>query len=280
MRWMIVGTERRSRGGIVLKSEREIALMRQAGRLVGEVLERVCAMASPGTTTGELNAEAERIIEQAGAEALFKGVVSPAARFPFPAALCTSVNEEVVHGIPGNRRLRDGDVLSIDCGVRLAGYCGDAARTVAVGQLTPESRRLLEVTQEALRVAIREVRPGRMWSEVATRIQELVESVGMAVVREFVGHGIGREMHEEPKVPNYYDRSQRRNDFRLEPGLVVAVEPMVTLGSGDVKYADADAWAIVTKDGLNAAHFEHTLAVTEDGVDILTAGGSSASAGA
>ena len=281
MCWMVVGTERRTRrGGIVLKSEREIALMRQAGRLVAEVLDRVCAVAAPGVTTAELNIEAERIIKQAGAEALFKGVVNPAARYPFPAALCTSLNEEVVHGIPSGRALRDGDVLSIDCGVRLAGYCGDSARSVAIGQVAPESRRLLEVTGEALRLAIREVRPGRMWSAVAAQIQELVESAGMAVVREFVGHGIGREMHEEPKVPNYHDRTQRRNDFRLEPGLTLAVEPMVTLGSGDVEYADANAWAIVTKDRRCAAHFEHTLAVTGDGVDVLTAGGSAASAGA
>jgi methionyl aminopeptidase len=266
-----LGAERVTENGIVLKSAREIELMRRAGELVAIVLDAVCAMVSPGVTTRALNAEAERLINEAGADALFKGVVNPAARYPFPAALCTSVNDEVVHGVPGDRVLRAGDVISIDCGVRLDGYCGDSARTVAVGGIDKDSQRLLDVTRESLDLAIREMRPGRMWSEVSTAIQQMVESAGMSVVREFVGHGIGREMHEEPKVPNYYDRSQRRSDFRLEPGLTVAVEPMVTLGSGSVKYADADAWAIVTKDGRYAAHFEHTLAVTGKGVDILTA---------
>jgi methionyl aminopeptidase len=258
--------------GIILKSAREIELMRRAGEMVASVLDRVCAMVRPGLATAELNREAEALIAAAGAEALFKGVVNPAARFPFPAALCISVNEEVVHGIPGSRILLDGDVISIDCGVRLNGYCGDAARTVAVGKIDAESQRLLDVTQQALDLAVREIRPQRMWSEVATQIQQLVESAGMAVIREFVGHGIGREMHEEPKVPNYHDRAQRRHDFRLEPGLTLAVEPMVALGGAAVQYADADAWAIVTRDGRNAAHFEHTIAVTEGGVQVLTAG--------
>jgi methionyl aminopeptidase len=255
---------------VVLKSAREIELMRRAGALVAAVLDQVSAQVSVGVTTGDLNAAAERIIADAGAEPLFKGVVNPAARYPFPAALCTSVNDEVVHGVPGKRKLRGGDVLSIDCGVRLKGYCGDSARTVPVGEVHTDATRLLQVTQEALALAIGEIRPGRMWSEVARQIQRLVESAGMSVVREFVGHGIGQEMHEEPKVPNYYDRAQRRADFRLEPGMTLAVEPMVTLGSAEVKYADADAWAIVTKDGRYAAHFEHTVAVTASGADVLT----------
>ena len=269
---MAANVNRQGRNGIVLKSKREIELMRESGRLLASVLDRVCKMAAPGVSTGDLNAEAERLIAEAGAEPLFKGVVNPAARYPFPAALCTSVNDEVVHGVPGKRVLQEGDVISIDCGVRLKGYCSDCARTLAIGEVEKDAQRLLDVTRRSLDVAVEEIQPGRMWSDVASRIQDLVESAGMSVVREFVGHGIGQEMHEEPKVPNYVDRAQRRSDFRLEPGLTLAVEPMVTLGPADVKYADADAWAIVTKDGRYAAHFEHTIAVTERGADVLTLG--------
>ena len=265
-----MGNDRVFSGGLNLKSKREIGLMREAGQLVGAVLDEVCSMVAPGITTGELNAHAEKMIAESGAQPLFKGVVNPAARFPFPAALCTSVNEEVVHGIPGSRVLKDGDVISIDCGVKLKGYCGDAARTVAVGKINDNVQHLLDVTYGSLMLAVREMRCGCMWSEVSSQIQEMVESAGMSVVKEFVGHGIGRDMHEEPKVPNYYDRSQRRSDFRLEPGLTVAVEPMVALGSGSVKYADEDAWAVVTRDGSCAAHFEHSIVVTEDGAEVLT----------
>lgn len=257
--------------GIVLKSDREIALMREAGRIVAQVLDHVCEMVGPGVTTGELSAEADRLIADAGGEALFKGVVNPAAKYPFPAALCTSVNDEVVHGVPGNRALREGDVVSIDCGVRLEGYCGDSARTVPVGRVSSEVTRLLDITRGALDLAVESVKPGLKWSEIASKMQSLVESAQMSVIREFVGHGIGREMHEEPKVPNYHDRSQRRSDFVLEPGMTLAVEPMVALGSANVKYADADAWAIVTRDGRYAAHFEHTLAIRAGGGEVLTA---------
>jgi len=253
------------------KTAREIELMRAAGALVADVLDAVCAQVTPGVTTGELNALAERLIADAGAEALFKGVVNRAASHPFPAALCISVNDEVVHGIPGERRLRDGDVASIDCGVRLNGYCGDAARTLAVGHASAEARRLLEVTEGALQTAIASIRPGLMWSSIADRIQRLVESAGMSVVRDFVGHGIGREMHEEPKVPNYFDGRLLRTDFRLEPGLTLAIEPMVALGEAAVRYADdGDGWVIVTRDGSLAAHFEHTVAVVKDGAEVLT----------
>lgn len=265
-----MGSGRVTGNGIVLKSAREIELMRRAGGLVGAVLDHVCGLVAPGVTTAELNAAAERLIAAAGAEALFKGVVNPAARYPFPAALCTSVNDEVVHGVPGPRVLQDGDLISVDCGVRLKGYCGDAARSVAVGKIDPDAHRLLEVTSAALDLAIAHMQVGRMWSEVASRIQSLVESAGMSVIREFVGHGIGKEMHEEPKVPNYSDRGQRCGDFRLEPGLTLAVEPMVALGGAAVRYADADAWVIVTKDGRYAAHFEHTVAMTDHGVEVLT----------
>ncbi|MEZ6083598.1 MAG: type I methionyl aminopeptidase [Phycisphaerae bacterium] len=257
--------------GIILKSKNEIEIMRRAGALVCQVLDHVCGLVKVGVTTGELNEVAEKMISDAGAEALFKGVVNPAASYPFPAALCTSVNDEVVHGVPGDRALKAGDVLSIDCGVRIDGFCGDSARTVAVGDVSDDAKSLLKVTEDSLKLAISEMKVGRMWSEVATAIQKKVESAGMSVVREFVGHGIGQEMHEEPKVPNYHDRSQRKSDFRLEEGLTLAVEPMVTLGRCDVMYADADAWVIVTKDGSFAAHFEHSIAMTAKGPLILTA---------
>jgi len=256
----------------VLKSRREIGLMRQAGAVVHRVLTRARELAVVGATTGELNVVAEKMIEDAGGIALFKGVENPQAKFPFPAALCTSVNDELVHGVPGERVLNDGDIVSIDCGVRLNGYCGDSATTVAVGDVGSDVTHLLDVTKGALEVAIAEMRPGRMWSEVATKMQAFVEDEGLSVVREFVGHGIGREMHEEPKVPNYWDRSQARLDFELVPGLVVAVEPMVNIGRKEVKYGGEAKWAVVTKDGSIAAHFERTLAMTESGIEVLTNG--------
>ncbi len=256
----------------VLKSPREIELIRAAGRVVFQVHERMREMVRPGLRVCELGEAAEAIIAAAGGEALFKGVTSKATKFPFPAAICASLNEQVVHGIPDERQLREGDIISIDCGVRLKGYCADAANTLPVGEVSPLARRLLSVTREALALALAQVRPNRPWSEVAKLIQLHVESAGFAVVREFVGHGIGQSMHEEPKVPNYTDRKQRKQDFRLEPGLVVAVEPMVTAGSRDVKSGDWTGWPQVTKDGSLAAHYEHTVAVTEGGIDVLTDG--------
>lgn len=265
------GTAGRVRRGIVLKSAREIELMRRSGRLVCEVLSELEGLTEPGVTTAELNEIAERRIAQAGATALFKGVVNPQARFPFPAALCTSVNEEVVHGIPGDRVLAEGDIVSVDCGVRLNGYCGDSARTFPVGRISPEVSRLLEVTKGALELAVREIRPQVKWSEIARQMQRLVEDSGMSVVRDFVGHGIGQEMHEDPKVPNYVDRQQLRNDFRLERSMTLAIEPMVNLGSHEVHYRTPDRWAVVTRDGKYAAHFEHTVVVGERGAEVLTA---------
>lgn len=257
---------------VVLKSPREIELMRSAGRIVHEVLDRMREMVRPGLRTAELGRTAEEMILSAGGEALFKGVCSPAARFPFPSAVCVSVNEEVVHGIPGERVLQEGDIVSVDCGVRMSGYCGDAATTIPVGGVREEASRLMRVTSEALDLAIREMRPGRMWSEVALLMQAHVERAGFSVVRDFVGHGIGQEMHEDPKVPNYVSASQRSQDFRLEPGLVVAVEPMVNAGTADVRSGDATGWTQVTADGRRSAHFEHTVAVTPQGADVLTDG--------
>lgn len=246
--------------------------MREAGRLVHDVLSELEELVKPGVTTGDLNEVAEQRITDAGATALFKGVVNPQARFAFPAALCTSVNEEVVHGIPGQRVLRAGDIVSVDCGVRLNGYCGDSARTVAVGQVGEDVRLLLDVTSATLGLAIAEIRVGLMWSDVARKLQRYVEDHGMAVVRDFVGHGIGQDMHEEPKVPNYASGKQAAGDFRLEANMTLAIEPMVNLGTHEVRFGDRDRWAVVTRDGKPAAHFEHTVAVTENGAEVLTAG--------
>ncbi len=246
--------------------------MRSAGRVVYQVLTKMRELAAPGATTAELNAVAEELIAEAGGIALFKGVENPQAKMPFPAALCTSVNEELVHGVPSDRPLEQGDIVSIDCGVLLGGYCGDSATTLAIGDVSSEAAHLLDVTQRALEIAIEEMCPGRMWSEIASKMQAHVEREKMSVVRDFVGHGIGREMHEEPKVPNYWSHRQKLTDFELVPGLVLAVEPMVNVGSASVDYADADGWVVATRDGKNCAHFEHTIAVTDRGVDVLTDG--------
>lgn len=258
-------------GKIVIKSPREIALMREAGRLVSRVLDELAAMVKPGVTTAELDQVAARLIREQGATALFLGVRNPQARFPFPASICSSVNGEVVHGIPNDRPLAEGDIVSVDCGVRLRGYCGDSARTLPVGKVGPKVQQLLDVTRGALDLALEHARPHVRWSKVARLMQRFVEERGFGVVREFVGHGIGREMHEEPKVPNYVERSGRSSDFSLVPGMTLAIEPMVTAGRPEVVFADRDQWTIVTKDGSLAAHFEHTVAITESGLEILTA---------
>lgn len=250
-----------------MKNAGEIENMRRAGQVVANVLQRVREMAGPGVTTADLNAVAERMIADAGGTALFKGVETPQTAFPFPAALCTSVNEVVVHGIPNDRALNDGDIVSVDCGVRLDGLCGDSATTIPIGRMSPEVDKLLSITQETLQIAIDAMRPKRWWSEVAAEMQAHVESAGFSVVREFVGHGIGRDMHEEPKIPNYVDR---RQDFVLQAGMVLAIEPMVNMGTASVVYADATCWPVITKDGKYAAHFEHTIAVTNSGSEVLT----------
>ena len=262
----------RRSGTAGLKTPEQIERMRRAGRIAHDVLARAREIVEPGVTTARMNAEAERMIREAGAEALFRGVKTKQAKFPFPAALCTSVNDQVVHGIPSSRPLVEGDIVSIDCGVRLDGYCGDSATTLAIGRVSPEVQRLLQVTTEALQIAIEAIRPKRWWSEIASLMQAHVEAAGFSMVREFVGHGIGRQMHEEPKVPNYVDPKERRQDFVLRPGMVIAVEPMVNMGSSAVVYEDASGWAVVTKDGRPAAHFEHTVAVTDYGADVLTDG--------
>lgn len=260
------------RGGIILKSAREIELIRDAGRVVHCVLQAVTEMAAPGVSTADMNVMAERMIAESGGTPLFKGVENPQAKFPFPAALCTSINEELVHGIPSDRPLVDGDIVGVDCGVRLAGYCGDSATTIAIGTPSSAVRRLMDVTKGALDLAIESIRPGLMWSTVAAAVQKFVEDNRFSVVRDFVGHGVGRDLHEEPKVPNYTDERQKLSDFELQPNMVIAIEPMVNLGTQEVDYGDADRWVVVTKDGEFCAHYEHTVAVTATGADVLTDG--------
>ena len=255
---------------ITLRSAREIELIRSAGRIVANVLLKLQEMAKPGVTTADLDAVALEMTAKAGAQALFKGVRSPQTRSPFPGAICASINEEVVHGIPSvGAVLKEGDVLSIDFGVKLDGYCGDAAVTIGIGDISEERRRLLDVTSEVLEVAIANSTPSVKWSHVAGKMQEYTEAAGFSVVKDFVGHGIGREMHEEPRVPNFVSRDLMANDFVLERGMVLAVEPMVNAGSEEVRTLK-NGWTVVTKDSDCSAHFEHTIVIIDKGCEVLT----------
>ncbi len=246
---------------IVLKSAAELEKMHRAGLIVWDVLDSLRQMVAPGVTTLDLETFAARRTAEHGARAAFKGYRG------FPCTLCTSVNNEVVHGIPSARRtLREGDVVSIDYGVELDGYYADAAVTIPVGRVAPEVERLLTATRDALDRAIAQMLPGNRLSDVGAAVQQTVEPLGFSVVREFVGHGIGTRMHEEPQLPNYGPPGKGP---RLEPGLVLAIEPMVAAGRPEVRVLD-DGWTAVTVDGSLAAHFEHTVAVTENGPWILT----------
>ncbi|MEX2560701.1 MAG: type I methionyl aminopeptidase [Pirellulales bacterium] len=254
---------------LTLRSSREIALMREAGLLVWEAHQLGARLVEPGVTTAEIDAVIEKFFAEHHAVPLFKGVPG---KVPFPAVTCISVNDEVVHGIPGPRRLRAGDIVSIDTGCKLNGWCGDAAVTLPVGPVAPQVARLLEVTKGTLNLAIEQMKVKRRWSEVAAEMQQYVRDSGFHVVECFVGHGIGREMHEEPQVPNFVSGQFRRNgDFELRPGLVIAVEPMVNMGTKKVKSLP-DHWTQVTQDGKPSAHFEHTIAMTEEGPQPLTCG--------
>ena len=236
--------------------------MREAGRLVGEVLTELAAAVAPGVSTADLDALAEKRIRQAGATPAFKGYHG------YPATICASVNEEVIHGIPSGRRvLNEGDVISIDVGASMNGYYGDSAVTLPVGKISEEAATLLRVTEESLHKAIEVARPGNRVSDIGHAVQKHIEAYGFAVVREFVGHGIGQKMHEEPQVPNY---GQPGHGPRLAEGMVLAIEPMVNAGSPAVKVL-ADGWTAVTRDGSLSAHFEHTVAVTAGEPWILTA---------
>jgi methionyl aminopeptidase len=236
--------------------------MRTAGRLVGDVLTELASKVAPGVTTSDLDELAEKMIAAAGATPAFKGYHG------YPATICASINEEVIHGIPSRRRvLQEGDILSIDVGASLGGYFGDSAITVPVGRVTEEAASLLRVTEEALFKAIEQTRPGSRVSDIGCAVQRHVEAHGFSVVREFVGHGIGQRMHEEPQVPNY---GEPGHGPRLAEGMVLAIEPMVNAGSAAVKVL-SDGWTAVTRDKSLSAHFEHTVAVTGEGPWILTA---------
>ena len=241
--------------------------MREAGKVVAEALRLCRQMAKPGVRTLEIDQAVEALYARYGAIPLFKGYPG---RVPFPAVTCLSINEQVVHGIPGQRGLRDGDLFKVDTACKLNGWCADAAITIMIGEVRPECRRLVKVAEEVLAIAITEMGRRKWWSEVALRMQQHAESAGYSVVQQYVGHGIGRIMHENPQVPNFCNKDVRRQDFRLEEGLVLAVEPMVNMGRADVKTLD-DHWTVVTRDGMPSAHVEHTLAITRNGIQVVTA---------
>ncbi|MBM4331312.1 MAG: type I methionyl aminopeptidase [Deltaproteobacteria bacterium] len=245
---------------IILKSSQEIEKMRRSNQIVAEVLEEMKAAAQPGVTTGELGELAEALLAKRKARSAFKGYNG------FPAALCTSVNEEVVHGIPSDRVLKEGDILSLDFGVIFDDFYGDAAITLPIGRISPEAERLLRVTEEALYLAIEEARPENRLQNISAAIQKHVEERGFSVVREFVGHGIGKHLHEKPQIPNFGISGR---GVRLKPGMTLAIEPMINAGSYEVMLLQ-DGWTAVTKDRSLSAHFEHSVAVTENGPDILS----------
>jgi methionyl aminopeptidase len=245
---------------VALKSAREIEVMRRSGKITAKVLTDLMKAAKPGMTTGELDRMAEEGIRALGGIPTFKGYHG------FTASICASVNDEVVHGIPGARVLHDGDLLSIDIGTTFEGYVSDSAATVAIGTISPEAQRLLDVTQECLMAGIAAMQAGNTVGDIGAAVQAHAEKNGYGVVRELVGHGVGREMHEEPQVPNY---GTPGTGLKLRPGLVLAIEPMITQGGHEVEILK-DGWTVVTADGKLAAHFEHTIAVTEDGPKILT----------
>lgn len=252
----------------ILRSLREMNLMRKAGLLVWEAHQLVGSLVRPGITTLEIDREVEAFFAKHNATPLFKGV--PGDKGPFPAVCCISVNEEVVHGIPSRRVLKEGDIVSVDTGCRLDGWCGDAAYTFAIGELDPEVQRLLNVTQGVLELAIDLMSKKSHWSQVAEQMGTYVRDMGYSTVENFVGHGIGRDMHEEPQVPNFVSPNLQRNgDFSLEPGLVIAIEPMVNMGTKKVRQHN-DSWTQSTSDGLPSAHFEHTVAITDKGIWVLT----------
>ena len=255
---------------ITLRSRREIDLLRKAGAVVADVLLKLKEMAKPGVSTLNLDHIAFQMAMDAGAEVLFKGVHSPLAQEPFPGAICASINEQVVHGIPSeDAKLEDGDILSVDFGVRLNGYCSDAAMTVAIGEISEQKRKLIDVTRHVLDIAIEKSAPSVRWSHVAAEMQRYTEAAGFSVVRDFVGHGIGRKMHEDPRVPNFVSSELLAEDVVLTEGMVLAVEPMINAGSSGVRTLP-NGWTVVTRDGKCSAHFEHTIAIVKNGCEVLT----------
>ena len=251
---------------ITLKTPDETAKMREAGRIVAAMLAACRAAVRPGVTTGELDRIAAEVLKKYNATSSFKGYGVPALP-PFPGVICTSVNEQVVHGIPGRRRLKEGEILSIDAGAIVDGWHADSAITVAVGRVSPEAEKLIAVTEEALRRGIGAAQVGKRLGDIGAAVQKWVESQGYTVVRNYVGHGIGRAMHEEPQVPNY---GQAERGLQIKEGLCIAIEPMVNIGGPETRTQD-DRWTVVTADGSLSAHFEHSLWCTAKGPIVLTA---------
>ena len=253
---------------IVRRNAAELEKLRRSGLLVYQILQDLKSMVVEGVTTRDLEAAAEKMIGDAGAKPAFKGYYTQAAGTKYPYVLCASINEEVVHGMPSARRkLRKGDIVSLDTGVLLNGYYGDSAITVAVGEVNDSVKRLLKITEESLELAIDQVRSGNRLFDICSSVERHVTSNGFSIVREFVGHGIGTSLHEEPQIPNYVDR--RGENPRLKPGMVLAIEPMVNVGKPDTKVL-SDKWTAVAKDGSYSAHFEHMVAVTDNGPWVLT----------
>ena len=246
---------------IQIKTEAEIERMKVAGKVVAQVLEILREAIKPGVSTKQLDTIAYNKIKELGAEPAFLNYHG------FPASICASINEELVHGIPSEQRiLKQGDIISIDTGAKIGGFYGDAAITVAVGKISHEAQRLMDVTKQCLKLAIKEAKPGNYLGDIGYAVQKHAEANGMSVVRDFVGHGIGRALHEEPQIPNFGNKG---TGVLLEEGMVFALEPMVNLGNFDVKVSD-DNWKVVSKDGKINAHFEHTIAITKNGAKILT----------
>ncbi len=251
----------------VLRSPREIRKMRAAGLLVWQAHQSAARILKPGVTTREINEVYRETFAERDATPLFLNYGGPP---PFPAETCISINEEIVHGIPGSRQIQEGDIVSLDTGCRLDGWCGDAAVTHAIGEISKTNKKLLATTNGVLNLAIELMGQKTMWSEVAREMETFVNAAGFHVVEEMVGHGIGQNLHEPPQVPNYYNReSMEKDDFELRPGTVIAVEPMVNVGTKEVVGLD-DGWTLVSGDGKPSAHFEHTIAITKDGPVRLT----------
>lgn len=245
---------------IPLKSEKDLQMLRKSGKILAKVLKRLQGYVRPGITTQEINLLAEELMLKEKVLPAFKGYGG------FPTAICTSINEEIVHGIPGDRKIKEGDIVSLDLGVNCDGYFSDAAVTMAVGKIDPQKKKLIEVTKKALSIGINEARPENHLSDISYSIQNYVEKNGFSVVRQFVGHGIGKDLHEEPEIPNF----GRLNEGPvLKSGMVFAIEPMINMGTWEAEILD-NGWTAVTKDRLPSAHFEHTVAITEKGPEILT----------
>jgi len=252
---------------ITIKNQREIKVMQEGGKILATVLKKVVNAAKPGISTKELDLLAEKLIRQLGGEPAFLGYQSHSEDNPYPASICTSLNEEVVHTIPSaNRILKKGDIIGIDAGVRYKGFCTDMARTVGIGRISSEKEKLIQVTRKALSIGIKKVKEGGYTGDIGAAIQKYVAKQGFSVVTQLVGHGIGKNVHEEPRIPNF---GEPHTGTELKEGMTIAIEPMVNLGGSEVETAP-DGWKIITKYNSVSAHFEHTVAVTKNGCEILT----------